>query len=163
AELDRDAGYGRVVVHAGGGTRETHSTSRREIVTLLFEAAGRPVPDWSQSEYPGYPFVVDGMQRTALVVIAYAAIPLTLMSAGWVMMASDPAGSVTFFFDGSTAGLGSETILALAIDPDSDGDGVVDRLDNCPDDANPIQEDDDHDGIGNVCDQCFGRPDSECS
>ena len=78
-------------------------------------------------------------------------------------MASDPAGSVTFFFDGSTAGLGSETILALAIDPDSDGDGVVDRLDNCPDDANPIQEDDDHDGIGNVCDQCFGRPDSECS
>ena len=88
AELDRDAGYGRVVVHTGGGTRETHSTSRREIVTLLFEAAGRPVPDWSQSEYPGYPFVVDGMQRTALVVIAYAGIPLTLMSAGWVLTRS---------------------------------------------------------------------------
>jgi hypothetical protein len=55
AEAERDEGYGRIVVRAGGGTRETHSTSRREIVTLLFEAAGRSLPDWSQPEYPGTP------------------------------------------------------------------------------------------------------------
>ncbi len=35
---------------------------------------------------------------------------------------------------------------------DSDGDGVLDDEDNCPDDPNPGQEDDDGDGIGNACD-----------
>jgi Thrombospondin type 3 repeat len=34
---------------------------------------------------------------------------------------------------------------------DTDGDGIVDSLDNCPLDPNPIQLDSDHDGIGNVC------------
>lgn len=35
---------------------------------------------------------------------------------------------------------------------DSDGDGVTDGVDNCPDDANPLQGDVDQDGIGNACD-----------
>lgn len=37
---------------------------------------------------------------------------------------------------------------------DSDGDGVVDCADNCPDDANEGQEDADGDGEGDVCDDC---------
>jgi hypothetical protein len=36
--------------------------------------------------------------------------------------------------------------------PDSDNDGVPDTLDNCPNDANPQQEDNDTDGLGDVCD-----------
>lgn len=36
--------------------------------------------------------------------------------------------------------------------PDVDGDGVQDALDNCPNDANADQADNDNDGIGNVCD-----------
>jgi hypothetical protein len=36
--------------------------------------------------------------------------------------------------------------------PDSDSDGVVDTVDNCPNDANPLQEDNDTDGLGDVCD-----------
>ncbi len=35
---------------------------------------------------------------------------------------------------------------------DSDGDGVPDDEDNCPDDANPDQADADEDGLGDVCD-----------
>ncbi len=35
---------------------------------------------------------------------------------------------------------------------DTDGDGIYDDEDNCPDDANPGQEDSDEDGIGDVCD-----------
>ena len=36
--------------------------------------------------------------------------------------------------------------------PDSDGDGVPDYQDNCPNDANADQKDSDHDGLGDVCD-----------
>ncbi len=37
---------------------------------------------------------------------------------------------------------------------DDDGDGHPNRLDNCPNDANPDQLDDDGDGVGNPCDNC---------
>ncbi len=39
---------------------------------------------------------------------------------------------------------------------DTDGDGVEDSVDNCPDDANPDQADSDDDGIGDVCDPDTG-------
>jgi hypothetical protein len=35
---------------------------------------------------------------------------------------------------------------------DADGDGVGDGADNCPNAANPGQEDNDNDGQGDVCD-----------
>jgi len=35
--------------------------------------------------------------------------------------------------------------------PDSDGDGVVDECDNCPNVPNPDQKDTDHDGVGDAC------------
>ena len=44
------------------------------------------------------------------------------------------------------------TDLGWNCDPDRDGDGISDSLDNCPMRANPDQADFDSDGEGNVCD-----------
>ncbi|MBN1285433.1 MAG: thrombospondin type 3 repeat-containing protein [Anaerolineae bacterium] len=43
--------------------------------------------------------------------------------------------------------------VSLEIAVDTDGDGVLDPLDNCPEAANPEQVDLDEDGIGDVCDE----------
>jgi probable HAF family extracellular repeat protein len=41
---------------------------------------------------------------------------------------------------------------AFLMNPDTDGDGVADVEDNCPDEPNPEQADGDGDGLGDVCD-----------
>ncbi len=46
------------------------------------------------------------------------------------------------------------SIYTLA-DPDADNDGIPDEEDNCPNDANPGQEDSDTDGYGDACDSDF--------
>jgi hypothetical protein len=45
-------------------------------------------------------------------------------------------------------------VAQLAMLPDTDGDGIFDGADNCPDDANPDQEDADGDDAGDACDNC---------
>lgn len=62
-----------------------------------------------------------------------------------------------------SGGFLSGTIVPLF---DTDGDGHLDIDDNCPDDANALQEDNEGDGIGDVCDpddDNDGRPDTEDS
>jgi hypothetical protein len=44
---------------------------------------------------------------------------------------------------------------------DSDGDGILDGFDNCPDDLNPVQEDADLDRIGDACDPFPSDRDNE--
>jgi len=49
------------------------------------------------------------------------------------------------------------------INMDSDGDGLLNCEDNCPEDPNPNQEDADGDGVGDPCDNCpdFHNPDQQ--
>jgi len=46
------------------------------------------------------------------------------------------------------------TVLPCPDDTDTDGDGVMDLCDNCPEVGNPDQEDYDFDYIGDACDEC---------
>jgi hypothetical protein len=58
-----------------------------------------------------------------------------------------------FYWDGFQRQLLAETPVSVcSSDPDNDGDGVADSVDNCPTTANADQSDNDGDGIGNACD-----------
>lgn len=85
AEGSHHDDYGRIVIEVGASTRETRSTSRREITTLVFEAAGQSLPDWSSPPYPGFPHVVERGRRTALGLFAYLGVPLTLLGTGYLL------------------------------------------------------------------------------
>jgi len=67
-----------------------------------------------------------------------------------------PDGSRIVLSDFNNPGQGPVGIDPFGVDVflilDSDGDGVNDNDDNCPDDPNPGQEDGDGDGTGDICD-----------
>jgi hypothetical protein len=82
---ERDSAYGRILIHVGDRTVVTRSISRREIVALVFEAAGNSLPDTTQPLYAGYPLVVEGARRRWLGFFAYFVVPLALIGAGLML------------------------------------------------------------------------------
>lgn len=76
AEGQHDLDYGKIVIHVGSSAAETRSTSRREIVTLILETAGVPIPNWDSTPYRGFPFVAQGYRRAVLALFAYFVVPL---------------------------------------------------------------------------------------
>lgn len=66
----------------------------------------------------------------------------------WTLVVTDDAGG-----DGGIINLFEiEFCVVGEFSVDTDGDGVIDDADNCPDTANADQADMDNDGIGDVCD-----------
>ncbi len=64
------------------------------------------------------------------------------------------AGSYTVTLTVSNA-CGQQVVQhQVTVQPDSDGDGVPDAVDNCPSTYNPDQADADGDGAGDACDNC---------
>lgn len=51
--------------------------------------------------------------------------------------------------------------ITITTNSDSDGDGIEDEQDNCPNNFNHLQEDNDEDGVGNACDVCLWVSDPE--
>lgn len=69
------------------------------------------------------------------------------------------AGSITATYPQSAGGVSTETggsydvNVSIPVRLDTDGDGVHDGRDNCPDDVNANQSDVDADGIGDACEE----------
>lgn len=75
---------------------------------------------------------------------------ITLSTAAGTTVVTNP--SVSGGKLGDTTATTITVHVAAPTVTDSDGDGVADDVDNCPNDANPLQEDTDLDGVGDVCD-----------
>jgi|GEM_PF-1145840 len=146
-------------------------------VEILFDTAGNPVSDLRQKPeivapdggdttffYPGQDYESNGYpnffgtsaaaphaagvasllldQDPALTPDAvYAALQSTAID-------MDSAG---VDFDSGYGLIQADAALA-SLNPDADGDGVPDSSDNCPADANPLQENNDGDAQGDACD-----------
>jgi len=80
--------------------------------------------------------------------------PSKLLSGGTTLYEINKTTGVASVVGGSYPrkmfGLGAE--VPPPPPPDADMDGIEDAQDNCPQDANPGQEDNEPDGIGDVCD-----------
>lgn len=81
----RPDAYGTIVLRVGGQSAETTSTSRKELVTRIFELAGRPVPDFAQVPYPGYPVAWAAARSRFVRVFAYGALPAIVLAIGAVV------------------------------------------------------------------------------
>jgi hypothetical protein len=118
-----------------------------------------PNPDsaYSITDMPALPiFLPEGDEAT--VEVTYAPPGAGTHNASMGISSSDAGHPLTLVplqgegIPDPCAGLGGDT----------DGDGVCDDNDNCPNDANPDQRDVDSDTAGDVCDVCPSDPADEC-
>jgi hypothetical protein len=78
----------------------------------------------------------------------------TLSSEGAYQAGSMEGIDEIMLFDACTDELLATAEVRVVVE-DLDEDGITDDQDNCPDTANPDQEDADRDGFGDVCDDCL--------
>jgi Thrombospondin type 3 repeat len=78
------------------------------------------------------------------------------------------SGNVTATFTKSSSVVGTfnnNVLIPIKVvqpsDPDTDGDGIADSSDNCPNAANANQADADGDGVGDACDSAPNGPDAD--
>jgi ABC-2 type transport system permease protein len=83
-----DESYGEVEYSYGGRSVKSRSTSHREVLPILYELAGRPIPrPIAGEEYPGYPLVAEAQMALPWF---FAALPLLILLAWWWMSQPPP-------------------------------------------------------------------------
>lgn len=102
--------------------------------------------------------VVNGEPYPSHVEIAGHIITLHLLDGG-TGDSDDSDGDGQGEVNGAILDPGAPVLLVAAVD--SDGDGVVDSLDNCPNTDNALQADADGDTLGDACDACVNDADND--
>ncbi|MBT8282220.1 MAG: thrombospondin type 3 repeat-containing protein, partial [Muriicola sp.] len=115
-------------------------SSTSNILIQLFDANGNAITTGGESVVVSSTLGTVG-NVTDLGNGSYSAILTSGTIAG--------TANLSFTINGNNAL--AETSVSF-IPYDSDGDGVPDDIDNCPQTSNPTQEDFDGDGLGDVCD-----------
>jgi len=144
---------------------------------ILFDPAGNPVSELRQKPeivapdggdttffYPGWDYEPNGYPNffgtsaaaphaagVAALLKAYdpALTPDAIYTALQTTAIDMDAPGVDF---DSGYGLIQAPAALASLNPDADGDGVADSVDNCPTDPNPLQENNDGDVQGDACD-----------
>jgi len=76
-----DEAYGEIEYSYGGRSAKTRSTSHREVLPLLYELAGKPIPTPIIGEdYPGYPLIANGQP---MLLWFFGGLPLLIILAWW--------------------------------------------------------------------------------
>jgi uncharacterized repeat protein (TIGR01451 family) len=93
----------------------------------------------------------DSIQFSTVVPLAFT--PSSNMVSFISEVSGDPCGSMTWRIQYEDL---AGTIFSHDVQssPDADKDAVPDEIDNCLNDYNPLQEESDGDGLGDVCDPC---------
>jgi ABC-type transport system involved in multi-copper enzyme maturation permease subunit len=73
--------YGEIEYLYDGRSAKSRSTSPREILPLIYELAGRPVPaPFAAADYPGYPLVTSAH---AALLWFFGLLPILIIAAWW--------------------------------------------------------------------------------
>jgi ABC-2 type transport system permease protein len=76
-----DEAYGEIEYSYDGRSTKTRSTGHREVLPLLYELAGKPIPAPVIGEdYPGYPLIAGGQHA---LLWFFGALPLLIVLAWW--------------------------------------------------------------------------------
>jgi len=148
-DVDISSGFnirpGDVVTITDGVNTKTH------VVTFLMATQSDEAAD-----------TVTGRAHPGATVTAYldeANIPITTVanaSGHWFVDYAGQrdlkAGTGMAFREFDADGDATQIDVVLPVDPDVDGDGILNGVDNCPTHYNPTQFDGDGDGIGADCD-----------
>ncbi|SMP20212.1 Por secretion system C-terminal sorting domain-containing protein [Muriicola jejuensis] len=149
---------------------------QQALATATIEfTAGTPDPDSAIISASPTSIMADGVSTSNILIQLFDSNNNPITTGGETLEVSPTLGTVSLVTDlgngtysalltsGTTAGdaiislaingtNSSSTITVTFIPYDSDGDGIPDSEDNCPNNYNPQQEDLDGDGIGDDCD-----------
>jgi hypothetical protein len=135
--------YGLIVKNVGSAAAPT------VYVSMFYDSSGEPTADCTGDSLQSVP----ALDPNEIATITFANISYSSVGEKkywiWIDACSDVAES-----DESNNKVSGTFTVEPETPPDFDGDGVPNSGDNCVFVANPLQEDGDHDGVGDACEPC---------